>query len=120
MRIYSCVVVDDQASAQRILAGYIAQTPNLRLAATFMNPLKCISYLEEELVDILFLDVQLPQLSGIEMYNALVEKPHVVLTTAFSEYAVLGFELDIARLPFEAFFVRSVFEKYFQSATERA
>ncbi len=95
MKIYKCVILEDQASAQRILTDYISQTPNLCLENSFVNPLKCLPYLEANSVDILFLDVQLPQISGIEIYKSLSKKPYVILTTAFSEYAVQGFELDV-------------------------
>ena len=95
MKTYKCVIVEDQAAAQRILTDYIAKTPNLSLENSFLNPLKCLPYLEVNPVDILFLDIQLPQISGIEVYKSLSKKPHVILTTAFSEYAVQGFELDV-------------------------
>ncbi len=123
MKIYKCVMLEDQASAQRILTGYIAQTPNLVLENSFVNPLKCLPYLEANSIDILFLDVQLPQISGIEIYNSLSQKPHVILTTAFSEYAVQGFELDVVDYLLKPFsferFLKSISKVYRKEREEQ-
>jgi len=95
MNILKCVIIEDQLAAQRILKNYINQVPNLELIGTYIDPTKAILSMETNSVDVLFLDIQLPKISGINLLKNLNPKPNVILTTAFSEYAVEGFELDV-------------------------
>ena len=89
------MIIEDQLPAQRILKGYLNELPNLELVGTFISPIEAIPYLEKENVDVLFLDVHLPKISGIDFLKSLRNPPHVILTTAFTEYALDGFELDV-------------------------
>jgi DNA-binding LytR/AlgR family response regulator len=92
----NCLVVDDEPLARELLEGYISEMPDLRLISTCSNALEAIAVLEKETVDVLFLDINMPRLSGLEMLRTLSVKPAVVLTTAYPEYAVEGFNLDVA------------------------
>lgn len=88
----TCVIVDDEPLALSILEGYIRQTPFLELAASFTNPVKAFQYLSEKPVDLLFVDIQMPDLSGLELISGLETKPVLIFTTAHSEYALEGFK----------------------------
>ena len=91
----NCLVVDDEPMARRLLEQYIGQMPNLALLASLGNPLQALEQLQQDPPDILFLDVQMPELTGISLLKVLKKKPVVVLTTAYSEYALEGYELEV-------------------------
>jgi len=87
-------MVDDEPKAIDLLRRYIDQLDILVLKKTFRNPFKAFHYLSTEDVDLLYLDINMPQLSGLELLNNLSRKPNVIFTTAHAEYAVDAFELD--------------------------
>lgn len=89
-----CIVVDDERPALLILEKFINQSPDLELAASFQNPLEALQYLRTHSADLLFLDINMPRLSGISLVQVLPEKIPVIFTTAYPEYAVEGFELQ--------------------------
>jgi DNA-binding LytR/AlgR family response regulator len=91
----SCVAVDDEPLALELMEDYINRTPFLSLSATFANALDCITYLKNNTVDLLFLDIQLEDLNGIQLLKVLKDKPLVIFTTAYNEYAIDGYDLDI-------------------------
>ena len=91
----SCIIVEDEPMARNLLEQYIAKISSLTLLATFSNPLKALDFLRETTPDILFLDVQMPEITGISLLKILKKKPYVILTTAYSEYAIEGYELDV-------------------------
>lgn len=90
----SCLVVDDEQSAVDLLCAFIRKTPFLALAGATTNPLEALSLLQAQPVDLLFLDIHMPQLSGLDLMRLLPGGTRVVLTTAYSEFAVQGFELE--------------------------
>lgn len=90
-----CIVVEDQAPAQRILKSYISDVPTLELVKVFNNALEAIPFLQNNEVDLLFLDIHLPKLSGMEFLKSLHTSPDVILTTAFSDYAVESYEYNV-------------------------
>jgi DNA-binding LytR/AlgR family response regulator len=90
----SCLVVDDEQSAVDLLCAFIRKTPFLTLAGATTNPLEALSLLQAQPVDLLFLDIHMPQLSGLDLMRLLPGRTRVVLTTAYSEFAVQGFELE--------------------------
>jgi len=94
-RKFNCLIVDDEPPAREVLRRYIAQMPMLALAGECGNALQALSVLKEQPVDLLFLDIQMPQISGIELIRTLKQTPRVILTTAFEQYAVQAFELDV-------------------------
>ncbi|TDB63974.1 LytR/AlgR family response regulator transcription factor [Arundinibacter roseus] len=93
---YTCLIVDDEPFARKLMEEYVAKVPELRLVQTCSSPLTAIEVLREQVVDILFLDINMPDITGIGLLKILQKKPLVVLTTAYSEYALEGYELDVA------------------------
>ena len=94
MTILSAIAIDDEPRALEVVQIHAAKVPFLALKATFTDAFEAIPYLQKNKVDLLFLDIKMPDISGIEFVNILQKVPMVIFTTAFSEYAVKGFELD--------------------------
>lgn len=88
------VVVDDELHALTLMTDYVKKVPSLELVAQFQDALQALEFLNNNQVDLLLLDIQMPDLSGIDLLTSLQVKPLVIFTTAFSEYAVQGFQLD--------------------------
>jgi len=88
------IAIDDEPIALDIMKNYAAKVSFLQLDATFVNAFEAMEYLNKNDVDLLFLDIKMPDISGIDFYNSLVRKPILVFTTAYSEHAVMGFELE--------------------------
>lgn len=91
----SCLIIEDQPPAQRILQKFIADLGSLELLGTFSDPTKAMTFIASNPVDLLFLDINLPKISGIDLLRSLPKTPYVILTTAFSEYALEGYELNV-------------------------
>jgi two-component system response regulator LytT len=89
-----CVIVDDEPLAHQVLEHYIAQTPGLQHAASFRNAFDAFEYLGKNNVDLLFLDIEMPLVNGINFLKALPNPPKTIFTTAYKQYAYEGFELD--------------------------
>ncbi|WP_206208111.1 LytR/AlgR family response regulator transcription factor [Wenyingzhuangia fucanilytica] len=90
-----CIIVEDQLPAQRILKKYIEDAGNLNLKAIFNNALEAMDFLQNNTVELMFLDIHLPQLSGIDFLKKLETPPKVILTTAFTEYAIESYDLNV-------------------------
>lgn len=90
-----CLVVDDEQHAIDIITHYISQTSYLELVSSTTNPVAALQTVVTENIDLVFLDVQMPELSGIDFVKAINGKAKVILTTAYSEFAIEGFELDV-------------------------
>ena len=95
-KTYTCLIVDDEPRAREILKRYIQQVPMLRLADECSNALQALTVLQTHTVDLLFLDVQMPQISGIALIKSLKSAPAIILTTAFEQYALQAFDLNVA------------------------
>src|SRR6187399_1958556 len=91
----SCVIVDDEPLAREILAGYVEQLDAIRLAGSFNNASDAMQFLQGHSADVLFLDIEMPEINGIEFLKALKQPPITVFTTAFRDYAFEGFELGV-------------------------
>src|SRR5215475_13260508 len=91
----NCIIVDDEQHAIDILDHYVKQTPHLYLVACFTNPIEALQLIGKQKIDLVFLDIQMPELSGIDFIKALHGKSKVILTTAYSEFALEGYELDV-------------------------
>lgn len=94
MKRVSCIVVEDEPLAREILLKFITEVKGLDLAGMFENAGDAISFLQNNRVELMFLDVNLPDLSGIEMFRSLSSPPKVIFATAHHEFAVDGFELN--------------------------
>ena len=89
-----CIIVDDEPLAINLLSSYTEKIPLLELKSTFDNPVEAITYLQKEEVDLIFLDVQMPELNGVQVAKILPKNCRVIFTTAYPNYALEGFELN--------------------------
>lgn len=87
-------IVEDEAQAINLLRTYVDRVPFLDLVGEARDPIRAFSFLQENLVDLLLLDINMPNLSGLELYKSLSQPPAVIFTTAYPNYAVQGFELE--------------------------
>lgn len=104
----NCLIVDDEPVARKGLEEYVGEVDFLQLAGKCENAVKAATFLNEGNIDLIFLDIHMPKLSGIEFLKALTNPPMVIFTTAYSEYALEGYTLDIIDylvkpIPFERF-----------------
>lgn len=90
-----CIIVDDEPMARDVIRRYIQKIPTLKLAGEFGNAIDATVFLQEEPVDVIFLDIKMPQLTGTEFVRSLRNVPKIIFTTAHKEYAHEGFELDV-------------------------
>jgi len=95
MKKLSCIIVDDEPVARKILHEFVEQVPFLDLQAKFENAMKAEAFLKTESVDLIFLDIEMPKVSGLQFLQKLQVESMVILTTAFPQYALEGYELDI-------------------------
>lgn len=89
-----CLVVDDEPPAIDVLANYIAAVPSLQLTATSNNAIEALNVLRSNQIDLVFLDIQMPQLLGTDLLRTLNNPPKVIFTTAYRKFALEGFELN--------------------------
>ena len=89
-----CLIIDDEPLAREILRQHVEGVEALELAGLCSNAVEAISFLQQHIVDLLFLDIQMPQLLGTNFIRTLKNPPKVIFTTAYRKYAVEGFELD--------------------------
>ncbi len=92
----NCIAIDDEPLALEIIRDYIKRVPFLKLLRTFDNAIECIDFLRKNKVDLMFLDIEMESLTGIQLIHALKERPEVIFITAYDSYAIEGFELDAA------------------------
>ena len=88
------IAVDDEPIALEIVKAHASKVPFLELKAEFTDAFKAMEYLQKENIDLLFLDIKMPDISGIDFFNSLSKKPLLIFTTAYSEHAVTSFEMD--------------------------
>ena len=91
-----CLIIDDEPPAVRLLEAYCDRVSDLEVAATFTSAVAGLEYLSDHQVDLLLLDVQMPDLTGLQVLKILKDPPLVVLTTAYPDYALAGYELNVA------------------------
>ncbi|MEP5610886.1 MAG: LytTR family DNA-binding domain-containing protein [Cyclobacteriaceae bacterium] len=90
-----CIIIEDQLPAQRVVQKYLANLSSFHLAGTFQNAIDAIDFLSENDVDLIFLDINLPQISGVNFLRNLSNPPQVIITSAYPQYALEGFELNV-------------------------
>ena len=91
----NCIIIEDQPPAQRILKKYIEDIGTLNLKATFSNAIEAMEFMKTEDVDLIFLDIHLPKISGVDFLKMMPLQPYVILTTAFSDYALQSYEYSV-------------------------
>lgn len=112
----SCLIVDDEPLAQDVLAAHIARVPFLNLAGRCNNAMEAFEALHKDHIDLLFLDINMPVISGLSFLRALKDPPAVILTTAYTEYALEGYELDVID-----YLLKPVsFERFLKAVTKAA
>ena len=90
-----CVVVDDEPMAREIMATYIAKTPNLELIKSFKNASEAILFMQENSADVYFLDINMPEITGLSLAKIINNKSKIIFTTAYRDYAIDGFNLNV-------------------------
>lgn len=91
----NCIIIEDQPPAQRILKKYIDDIGSLTLKATFSDAVQAMEFLKSETVELIFLDIHLPKISGIDFLKTMPHPPHIILTTAFPDYALESYEFNV-------------------------
>lgn len=91
----NCIAIDDEPLALDVISAYCSKIPFLNLVQTFNNAIDVLEFLRSNQVDLVFLDIQMDGITGIQLLKTLKNKPHVILTTAFETYAIQGFELEV-------------------------
>jgi DNA-binding LytR/AlgR family response regulator len=90
-----CIIVEDEPLAAKVLSDYVSQVPFLELTGTFKDAILATEYLRENTVDLIFLDIHLPKLKGMAFLKTLTDPPAVIITTAYHQYAVEGFSMNV-------------------------
>jgi len=106
----TCIAIDDEPKALEVIERYCQKISLVSLKATFREPLKAIEFLSRERVDLIFLDINMPDISGMQLLQTLSPRPLIIFTTAYSQYAVESYELDaldylLKPITFERFFM---------------
>jgi len=91
----NCIIIEDEPAAQTLLQSYIGKCPDFRLSGTFYDAISAQVFLDSNPVDLIFLDINLPEMSGVSFLRSLVRPPLVIFTTAYPQYAVDGFDLEV-------------------------
>src|SRR6056297_1014615 len=109
-----CLIIEDELPAQRVLKNYIADVPYLELCGTFKSAMDALESIQSQDIDLLFLDINLPKISGLNFLRSLKNPPKVIITTAYPDYAHEGFELDVVDYLLKPF----SFERFIQSLSK--
>jgi two-component system LytT family response regulator len=117
----NCIVIEDEPLASKKLIGFINKIGYLKLCESFDNAIDAISFLKENSIDLIFLDIQMEEFTGIQFLETVKERPKVIITTAYEKYALKGYELDVVDYLLKPFtfdrFLQSV-EKVFKSSNK--
>ena len=109
-----CLVIDDEHLAREYIKNYIRKIPELELLGDFNSPLKATELIKKGEVDLLFIDIQMPDITGVDFIRSLTYKPEVIFTTAYQEYALEGFNLSVIDYLLKPF----SFERFFQAVNK--
>ena len=116
----NCITIDDEPLALKQMKGYIEKISSLNLLESFTSAIKALEYVQNNLIDLMFVDINMPDISGMDFVKSLANPPKVIFTTAYREYAVEGFQVDAADylvkpISFSAFLasVNKTVERYF-------
>lgn len=92
---YSCIIVEDEPLAAEVLADYVKQVPFLDLKGICEDALYAVEMMKKEKIDVIFLDIHLPKLKGLDFIKTLTQSPQIIITSAYNEYALQGYELNV-------------------------
>lgn len=90
-----CIIIDDEEPARRLIANYLSKLPDFEICGSFKSPLDALPLLSNDSIDLLFLDIRMPDISGLDFLKILSQRPQVIITTAYREFALEGFELEV-------------------------
>jgi DNA-binding LytR/AlgR family response regulator len=93
--MYKCLIIDDEVPARALISNHLSKLPDFEVVQSFGNAIEAFVFLQQNEIDLIFLDVQMPKMTGIELVKSLNKKPIIILTTAHRDYAVEGFELEV-------------------------
>ncbi|SEK38525.1 two component transcriptional regulator, LytTR family [Aquimarina amphilecti] len=113
-KLFSCIIIDDEPAAIRLLEKYCSKVSFLEVKNTFTNPLEGLKYLESEPVDLVFLDIQMPEITGIQLSKIINKKTKIIFTTAYPQFALDSYEvaaLDYLLKPVD-------FERFYKSVSK--
>ncbi len=114
MNEMNCLIVDDEELARNLVENYISRLPHLKVVGKCTNPFEAMQVLQEQPVDLMFLDIQMPELTGVEFLKTLPQKPLVIFTTAYKEYALQSYELNVVDYLLKPF----RFERFLQAVNK--
>jgi two-component system, LytTR family, response regulator len=109
-----CIAIDDEPLALEVIKNHVAKLEELELVETFYNPIKAFNYIKENEIDLIFLDIQMPELSGLDLLKLIPRNAHVVLTTAYVEYAFESYQLDVTDYLLKPI----LFDRFFKSVNK--
>ncbi len=95
MRKTKCMIVDDEPLAIKVIASHLGKVTDMEVTVTCTNAIEAYEVVQKQVIDLIFLDIQMPELTGIEFIKSLESPPKIIFTTAFRDYALEGFELDV-------------------------
>jgi DNA-binding LytR/AlgR family response regulator len=110
----NCVIIDDEPLAREGLASYVREVDFLQLTGTCENPLELIKLLDHQSIDLIFLDIQMPKMNGIDFLKIMQKPPMVIITTAYPSYALEGFQLNVLDYLLKPI----TFDRFFKSANK--
>lgn len=110
--IINCIVIEDEPLAMERVVEYVGKVSYLNLIGSFDNGIEAIGFLKEHRVDLIYLDIKMDELTGIQLLESLVQKPEIIITTAYQEYALKGFELSVVDYLLKPY----SFERFLQAA----
>lgn len=90
-----CIIIDDEPLAVEVIKNHLQEFSNMELIGVFNNPVEALNIVAENKVDVIFLDINMPKMSGLEFIENIKSKPHIIITTAYREFAVESFDLDV-------------------------
>ncbi len=90
----NCIIIDDEPKAIEIIERYVQSTPFLKLLQSFRDPMDAVNFIYTNKVDLIFLDINMPNISGVQIATLFHDKTSIIFTTAYSKYAIEGFELN--------------------------
>lgn len=112
--ILSCIIIEDEPLATEKLTGFINRLSSLKLISSFDNAIDGMQFIQNNPVDVVFLDIQMEELTGIQMLEALARKPYIIITSAYAEYALKGYELSV----FDYLLKPFGFDRFLQAITK--
>ncbi len=110
----NCIIIEDEPAAQSILEHHISKCPDLRCCGTFADAFSAQAFLDSNPVDLIFLDINLPEMSGVSFLRSLIRPPLVIFTTAYSQYAIDGFDLEAVDFLLKPF----SFERFYKAVNK--